>query len=64
MVKFNGLLSVIQAIFIFCKLAGITKIAAWSWWIILLPTWGVAALMLAFFLLVVAAKVTLHCLGK
>lgn len=34
-----GALSLVQAAFIFCKCAGITNIASWSWGLVLIPTW-------------------------
>ena len=33
-----GLLGVLQVIFIVLKLAEITQVATWSWWLVLLPT--------------------------
>lgn len=40
-------------IFVFCKLVGITAIAAWSWWWVLSPLWIVS--LLALFIEIAAA---------
>lgn len=32
-------LSLLQVAFIFCKLAGVTEIKEWPWWIVLAPVW-------------------------
>ena len=34
-----GVLGLLQAAFIFCKLAGLSEIASWTWWYIFTPTW-------------------------
>lgn len=35
-----GLLSVVGVVFVTLKLLGVSAVAAWSWWLVLLPFWG------------------------
>lgn len=46
--KTTGLIAnILGAAFIFCKLAGITKIATWSWFWVLSPFWiGIPVLII------------------
>lgn len=43
-----GLFGILTIIFVVCKL---TNIIAWSWWLVLLPMYGGAALFIVFMLL-------------
>ena len=57
-----SLVTLLLAAFIFCKVAGVTAIASWSWWWVLSPLWivlglGVAALLIAVALALVVGVV-------
>lgn len=47
-----GLLGFLGLMFIAFKLLGITVVATWSWWLVLLPIWGPLALLLVILLIV------------
>lgn len=40
---------IIGIVFVILKLAGITKIAAWSWWWVLCPFWAWAIVVVIYF---------------
>lgn len=35
---------ILLVLFVFCKLAGLTRIAEWSWWWVMSPAWVVLIL--------------------
>jgi hypothetical protein len=47
-----GVLGLLGVVFVTLKLLGITEVAAWSWWWVTAPFWGVLALVLAIFAVV------------
>lgn len=42
-----GVLGWLGVVFVTLKLLGITEVATWPWWLVTLPLWGGAALVLA-----------------
>ncbi len=46
--------TLLGVLFVVLKLAGVTQVAGWSWWIVLLPFYGGAALWLLFVGIMVA----------
>ncbi len=54
--KFGTPLTLFLMVFIILKLAGITKIALWSWWLVFIPMWiGIAAFLIAIIIMGIAA---------
>lgn len=49
-----GLLGLLTLLFVACKLF---HVISWSWWLVLLPLWGPAALVLVVLLLVFVGAV-------
>ena len=52
-ISFFGLLCLL---FIALKLTGTGPVATWSWWLVLSPVWGSAALALGILILVLLVK--------
>ena len=42
-----GVLGLLGIVFVVLKLFGVTDVATWPWWLVTLPLWGGAALVLA-----------------
>ena len=49
-----GPLSILGIIFVLCKIFAVAPIAAWSWWLVLLPFYFPLALILAIWLIILA----------
>ena len=49
--------------FITMKLLGAGAVASWSWWLVLAPFWGPAALVIAFIVLFLIGVCTVAAIG-
>lgn len=47
-----GFFSLLGLLFIVLKLCGLSQVASWSWWLVLLPIYGPWLLVMGFLLLV------------